>query len=234
MALTNVHFSYHTAVKYSRLTRSTLSGWFRPTRGGPPNARIPPFPIQSCAPARRRPGRRRRHHRLRQRQHAVRRQHRRHHTGRDHDAAGTSAAGASAPATELPAAELSLVAYSTPQQAYEKIIEAFNATPQGKNITLHQVVRRLGRPEPGGRRRARGRLRRLLARARRHPPRQGGPGRRGLEQGPVRRQRDRLRRRAGRAQGQPEEHHRLGRPHQARRRGDHAPTRSPPVAPAGT
>ncbi|HEX2785232.1 MAG TPA: hypothetical protein VHN36_16735, partial [Ilumatobacteraceae bacterium] len=31
-------------------------------------------------------------------------------------------------------AQLSLVAYSTPQAAYEKIITAFNATPQGKNV----------------------------------------------------------------------------------------------------
>ncbi|HEY0518690.1 MAG TPA: sulfate ABC transporter substrate-binding protein [Ilumatobacteraceae bacterium] len=50
-------------------------------------------------------------------------------------AAGTEAAGA---ATELPAAELSLVAYSTPQAAYEEIISAFNKTPQGKNITFTQ------------------------------------------------------------------------------------------------
>ena len=56
-------------------------------------------------------------------------------------ASATSAAGttpATQPATELPAAELSLVAYSTPQAAYEEIIKAFNATPQGKNITFTQ------------------------------------------------------------------------------------------------
>ena len=51
-------------------------------------------------------------------------------------AAGTTASGSTA--TELPAAELSLVAYSTPQAAYEQIIKAFNATPQGKNITFTQ------------------------------------------------------------------------------------------------
>jgi len=50
--------------------------------------------------------------------------------------AGTTASGATA--TELPAAELSLVAYSTPQAAYEQIIKAFNATTQGKNITFTQ------------------------------------------------------------------------------------------------
>ena len=57
--------------------------------------------------------------------------------------------------TELPAAELSLVAYSTPQEAYEKIINAFKATPCGKNITFTQSYRRIRRPEPRRRRRAR-------------------------------------------------------------------------------
>ncbi|HWW52467.1 MAG TPA: sulfate ABC transporter substrate-binding protein [Acidimicrobiales bacterium] len=36
----------------------------------------------------------------------------------------------------LAAAQLSLVAYSTPQAAYDQIIKAFEATPQGKNITF--------------------------------------------------------------------------------------------------
>ena len=36
----------------------------------------------------------------------------------------------------LPAAQLSLVAYSTPQAAYDQIIKAFQATPQGKSITF--------------------------------------------------------------------------------------------------
>ena len=35
-----------------------------------------------------------------------------------------------------PSTKLSLVAYSTPQAAYEKIITAFNATSQGKNVTF--------------------------------------------------------------------------------------------------
>lgn len=38
----------------------------------------------------------------------------------------------------LPAAQLSLVAYSTPQAAYDQIIKAFQATPQGKNITFSE------------------------------------------------------------------------------------------------
>src|SRR5687767_12552912 len=36
----------------------------------------------------------------------------------------------------LPAAELALVAYSTPQEAYEEIITAFQKTPEGKNVTF--------------------------------------------------------------------------------------------------
>jgi sulfate transport system substrate-binding protein len=40
--------------------------------------------------------------------------------------------------TALPAAQLALVAYSTPQEAYEKIIAAFRKTTQGKNITFTQ------------------------------------------------------------------------------------------------
>jgi sulfate transport system substrate-binding protein len=40
--------------------------------------------------------------------------------------------------TPLPAAQLALVAYSTPQEAYEKIIAAFQKTTEGKNITFTQ------------------------------------------------------------------------------------------------
>ena len=50
-------------------------------------------------------------------------------------ALGLSACG-SASTSSAAGAELSLVAYSTPKAAYEKIITAFNATPQGKNVTF--------------------------------------------------------------------------------------------------
>lgn len=50
----------------------------------------------------------------------------------------TTAAGSVAPGSALPAAELSLVAFSTPQTAYEEIIKAFRATPRGRNITFTQ------------------------------------------------------------------------------------------------
>src|SRR5579872_515213 len=46
--------------------------------------------------------------------------------------------GGSAPSGDpaLAAAQMSLVAYSTPQAAYDQIIKAFKATPQGRNITF--------------------------------------------------------------------------------------------------
>ena len=55
------------------------------------------------------------------------------------DPAATTVAGSATTAadeTPLAAAKLSLVAYSTPQTAYEAIIKAFQATPKGKNITF--------------------------------------------------------------------------------------------------
>src|SRR5271154_4706683 len=40
-------------------------------------------------------------------------------------------------ATE-PSGVVNLVAYSTPQPAYQALISAFNKTPQGKNVTFAQ------------------------------------------------------------------------------------------------
>lgn len=54
------------------------------------------------------------------------------------DDTGASAAPEDAAGEALPAAELALVAYSTPQTAYEEIIEAFRKTPGGRNITFTQ------------------------------------------------------------------------------------------------
>lgn len=54
----------------------------------------------------------------------------------DGDAEPTAANAGAAGAEALPAAELSLVAYSTPQEAYDEITEAFSDTPQGENITF--------------------------------------------------------------------------------------------------
>jgi len=51
-------------------------------------------------------------------------------------AAGTAPSTSSG--ASLPAAQLALVAYSTPQEPYQKIIAAFRKTSQGKNITFTQ------------------------------------------------------------------------------------------------
>jgi sulfate transport system substrate-binding protein len=47
--------------------------------------------------------------------------------GSDSDSGGDGSAG-----------NLTLVAYSTPQEAYEEIIPAFNATPEGKDVSFEQ------------------------------------------------------------------------------------------------
>jgi len=52
-------------------------------------------------------------------------------SGSSGKATGTTVAGKT-----LAAAELALVAYSTPQEAYNKIIPAFNKTAEGKNISF--------------------------------------------------------------------------------------------------
>ena len=46
--------------------------------------------------------------------------------------------GSSRSASPGGGARLSLVAYSTPQEAYGKLIRAFQATPQGKNVTFSE------------------------------------------------------------------------------------------------
>jgi sulfate/thiosulfate-binding protein len=50
------------------------------------------------------------------------------------------AASTAAPSSDasLPPAQLALVAYSTPQEPYQKIIAAFQKTPQGRNVTFTQ------------------------------------------------------------------------------------------------
>jgi sulfate transport system substrate-binding protein len=47
-------------------------------------------------------------------------------------------AGTAAPSNDANSVTLSLVAYSTPQAAYEALIKAFQATPAGKNIKFTQ------------------------------------------------------------------------------------------------
>ena len=53
-------------------------------------------------------------------------------------ACGSDGGEDKADASSGPKVELALVAYSTPQEAYEKIIAAFQKTPQGKNVRFTQ------------------------------------------------------------------------------------------------
>ena len=58
-------------------------------------------------------------------------------------------------ATSAKAAEtINLVAYSTPQDAYKRIIPLFQKTKAGQGREVHAVLRRLGRPVARRRRRA--------------------------------------------------------------------------------
>ena len=84
---------------------------------------------------------------------------------------GTSGAGG----------DLNLVAYSTPQAAYEEHRAGVQQDRRPARAQVQAVLRRLGRPEPGRRRRPAGRLRGVLARARHDPPGQDRQGRRRLE-----------------------------------------------------
>jgi len=52
--------------------------------------------------------------------------------------AGCGSSTSSGSAGSGPSVQLALVAYSTPQSAYAKIITAFRSTPQGQNITFTQ------------------------------------------------------------------------------------------------
>jgi sulfate/thiosulfate transport system substrate-binding protein len=47
-----------------------------------------------------------------------------------------AACGGASSSSDGPTVELALVAYSTPQAAYEQLIKAFQATPEGKNVTF--------------------------------------------------------------------------------------------------
>ena len=53
-------------------------------------------------------------------------------------ACGSSSKGGTSSSSSGAAVKLSLVAYSTPQAAYEQLIAAFQKTPAGKNITFSQ------------------------------------------------------------------------------------------------
>ena len=117
---------------------------------------------------------------------------------------------------------LSLVAYSTPREAYNQLIEEFQKTQPGNGVSFSQsyaasgdqTPRRQGRPE-GGRRRPLARARR--GRARRRPASSTRTGKRSL-----RRHGHELARRLRRPRRQPEEDQGLERPDPAGRPGGDA------------
>ena len=105
---------------------------------------------------------------------------------------------------------ISLVAYSTPRDAYSKLIPAFQRHAGRKGHLVPAELRRLRRAGACGDRRPQGRRRRVLARAGHDLARQGGPRRQVVEEGAVPRDRHALGRRLRRPQGQPEAHPHAG------------------------
>ena len=103
-----------------------------------------------------------------------------------------------------------------PKKAYDALTTAFAATPQGKGVSLQPVVRRLRLAEPRRRLRSAGRRRRLLDHAGHDAAGQGQHRRQRLGRQPREGHVQRLGRRVRGPQGQPQAHHRLGRPDQAR------------------
>ena len=119
--------------------------------------------------------------------------------------------------------KLDVVGYSTPESVYPEALEpAFEKTSAGQGRQLQQLLRRLRRPEPRGRRRP-ARLGRPLLPGRRH----GTAGRRRrtrlqrLGKAALRRHRHRLGRRDPRPQGQPGGDQVLRRPAEQGRRRRH-------------
>ena len=131
--------------------------------------------------------------------------------GSDSDSGGDGSGGS-----------LTLVAYSTPQEAYEEIIPAFNKTPEGKGVSFEQSYGASGdqaRAIISG-------LEADVAALSLEPDVtklvDEGLVADGLEPGRVRRLRDELGGGLRGPQGQPEEHPDLGRPRLGRRRDHHA------------
>ena len=106
---------------------------------------------------------------------------------------------------------LTLVAYSTPKTVMGKIIEAWQQTPDGGRLEFPAVVRRLGRPGQGGRRRPQCRHRLSLDRARREHAGRRGSRRPQLGQAVLPGHRGRHGRRVRRPERQPEAHQELER-----------------------
>ena len=108
--------------------------------------------------------------------------------------------------------ELSLVAYSTPREAYAKLIPSVPEDGGRRRRRLQAVVRLLRRPDARGQGRSGRRHRRAIARSRRRRARRRRERRRDLEEAVVQRDGHELARRLRRPRRQPEEDQELERP----------------------
>ena len=129
---------------------------------------------------------------------------------------GGSSSGSSGSGAKV---TLNLVAYSTPQAAYTAEIAAFQKTAAGKNVTFKTSY---GASGDQSRAVASGQAADIVAfslQPRHRPAGQGQAGRRELGRQPVQGHDHRLGRGHHHPQGQPQGHHDLGRPGQARHQG---------------
>ena len=125
---------------------------------------------------------------------------------------GAASAQASAPLSDEPVT-LSLVGFAVPKAGNDAAQAAVRRDPGRRQRHLGDLLRRVGRPEPRRGRRPR-RPTTSTSRSSRDVTRlvDAGLVAAGLERRPQQGHRHRLGRRARRARGQPEGHHRLGRP----------------------
>ena len=133
-----------------------------------------------------------------------------------------AACGGSGTSSAATTKKINLVAYSTPEASYAKLIPAFQKTSGRQGHELHPVLWRIGRPKPCGRRRPGRRCRPLRPRAGHRPARPGQAGELQLGSGPVQGHRCRHDGRVRRTQGESQAHHHVGRPRQEGRPGHHA------------
>ena len=110
---------------------------------------------------------------------------------------------------------VNLVAYSTPKPVMGKLITRFQHQPAGQGVSFTQSYGPSGSQAQGDRRRAAGRHRVPLDRARHRHGRRRRSRREELDEDALRRDRGQLGRRLRRAAGQPEAHPRLEGPDQA-------------------
>ena len=138
-------------------------------------------------------------------------------------AVGVAVALAPAGAARVSSTQLSLVAYSTPRAAYGQLIPAFQKTAAGKDVTLHAVVRRVGRSGARRGRRPQGGRRRTSRSLPTSTTREGGHRLQGLEEQAVSRHGHGLDRRLRPPRRQPEAHQDVDRPPEAGRPGRDTP-----------